>query len=248
MSYHGPTDVFLLVGGKNLTGDTFNLEDSVEEVTEEVRAFGVEFDDNRGVGIGKITLTAGGGIYDDRQVGMLAALQEQGATRKLVSYGISGSAIGAPVTMLDGAVIAKWKRVAARDGLTKANAEYVMYANDMRGVILHGLAAETADWDTEAESVDNLAASTDGAIADLHVPALTLDGHTGLTVVVLGSTDNITFAPIGTFTTVVAAGAAQRITIAGTIPQYLAVSGDFTGTGGSPDQASAVAYVALHRN
>jgi hypothetical protein len=124
----------------------------------------------------------------------------------------------------------------------------VVSADDMRGVILHGLDAETADWNTEAESVDNGASSAAGAVADLHVPELTLDGHTALQVDVLGSSDDITFLPIGTFAAVTLAGVAERITIAGTIPRYLAVSGDFTGTGGSPDQASAVACVSLHRS
>lgn len=247
MSYHGPTDVFLLVGGKDLTGDTFTLSDGIEEITEEVHPFGSTFDDNRGVGVGRITLEAAGGLYDDRQVGMLDALQEQSGARQLVSYGSSGTAIGAPVTMLDGAIVTAWKRIAARDGLTKAHAEYVVSANDMRGVILHGLDTETADWDTEAESVDNGASSAGDLVADLHVPALNLDGHTALEIEVLGSADNITFLPIGAFAAVTVAGVAERITIAGPIPRYLAVGGDFTGSGGSPDQASAIAYVAAHR-
>lgn len=87
--------------------------------------------------------------------------------------------------------------------------------------------------------------SPDG-FADLHTPELALGGHTGLNVRVLGSADNVTFAPIGTFATVTAVAAthAQRITITGPIPRYTAIDGDFTGAG-SP---SAIPFVVLHRN
>jgi hypothetical protein len=318
MSVYGPADTFLLVGGKNLTGDTFTLDETVEEITEEVRPFGVSTDQNKGVGIGRIQLEAAGGLYDDRTAGMIAALQDHGGARQVIAYGMAGDSAGADAVMLDGALVTKWKRVVAVDGLTKAHAEYAVSSEYRRGRVLHGLTAETSDWDTEGDSVDQATAqrlrsvaitsseaddervltavphglitgdvviisghtstpsingqrtvtvvdsthftvgvditvdgtggsfvkvTSTGGYADLHVPALALGGHTGLVVSVLGSGDNVTFAPLVAFTARTTVGA-ERKSIAGQIPRYTAASGDFTGAG-SP---SAVPFVALTRN
>lgn len=246
MTNYGPSTAFLLVGGKDLSSDSFTLKDGVEELTEEVGGLGRTFDAKKGVGVGIVTLEAQGGLYDDRAAGNIEALQGKSGARQLVSYGYAGTAPGADVVMLDGAIVTKFNRVIAKDALTKAEPEYLISADYMRGVVLHGLTEETADFDTEADSVDNLAPTPDGAVADAHVTALDLDGHTSLDLAVLGSADDISFAPIGIFAAVTVAGTAERIEILGTVPQYLAVSGDFTGTpsGASP---SAVPYVALYR-
>lgn len=246
LTYYGPATAFLLVGGKDISGDTFTLKDSVEELTEVVEPLGRTWNINKGVGVGQIALEAQGGLYDDRAAGNIAALQGLSGARQLVSYGYAGTAVGADVVMLDGALVTKFNRVITRDALTKAEPEYLVSAEYQRGKVLHGLTAETADGDTTATSVDNAASSANGAYADLHVPELDLDGYTSLDVVALGSADNITFAPLtgGAFTAVTVAGTAQRLTITGVIPRYLAVSWDFVGAGTSP---SAVPYVAVHR-
>lgn len=248
LTYYGPETAFLLVGGKNLTGDTFSLKDGVEEITEEVGPFGRSMNVNKGVGIGQIALEAQGGLYDDRTAGNIEALQGLSGAQQLVSYGFVETDVGADVVMLDGVVVTKFNRVLTRDGLTKAEPEFVVSATYQRGKVLHGLTTETADGDTTATSVDNAASSANGAVADMHVPELDLDGHTGLVVQVLGSADDITFAPLsgGTFAAVTVAGTAERLTISGTIPRYLAAGWDFTGSpsGSTP---SAVPYVAVHR-
>lgn len=86
-----------------------------------------------------------------------------------------------------------------------------------------------------------------GAVADLHVPELTLGGHTNVTIRVLHSADNITFVSLGSFTgvTTVAETKVQRLTIAGAIYRYTAIDWDFTGAGAAP---SIVPYVALSRD
>jgi hypothetical protein len=246
MSVHGPADVFLLVGGNDLTPDTWELSDSVESLIEEVRPFGESWDKHLPIGVGKVTLTSGGGLYDDRQNGMLAALQDNNGVQQRVVYGFAGDDPGAEVTIIDGPIVTKWNRVADLGALTKASPEYVVTGQPYRARILHGRTPETADFTTETASVDNATATSTGAIADLHVTALTLGGHTALVVRVLGSADDVTFAPLGTFAdvTAVASTHSQRITIAGVIPRYTAIDGDFTGAG-SP---SAILFVALARN
>lgn len=94
------------------------------------------------------------------------------------------------------------------------------------GVLLHALGAETAD--VNSVSVDNAAASTNGAAASLHVTAYT--GLTSAVVKVQHSTNNSTWADLITFTTVIAA-TAQRSTVTGTVNRYVRAVVDVTGTG-----------------
>lgn len=245
MAKYGPASAFLLVGGKNITGDVFGLVERVEQVNEETHSLGDSWEEQLPVGLARIALEAPGGIYDDTAVGMLAALEGQGGTLQLVSYGFDGNTIGQPAVMLNGTYAMRWERIAARDGLTKAEAGHTITGTYLRGTILHEISAETASsGDTESESVDNSASSGDGCTADLHVPALTLGGYDDVTVKVRHSTDDISFADLITFTDVDTAGTAERATAAGTINRYLATSFEFNGSGSSQ---SVTFYVVLNR-
>ena len=149
MSVYGPTSVWLHVGGRDLTSDTFNLAESNESAFEEVHAFGDSWEEHLPVGIGKVTLQAGGGLYASDTV-MLEALQETRETKQLVAWGMSGQTIGKEAVLMDGTYAGKWKRVAERNALTKAEAEHTVSGVYRRGYVLHPLGAETADGDTLA--------------------------------------------------------------------------------------------------
>lgn len=246
MTKYGPASAFLLVGGKNLTGDVYGLVERVEQINEETHALGDSWEEHLPVGIHRVILEAPGGLYDDRADGMLAALQGQGQTRQLVSYGLEGNEIGKNAVLLDGTYALRWERIAARDGLTKGEAGHTITGDYKTGKILHEIGAETAaSGDTEAaDEVDNGASSADGATADLHVPALTLGGYTDVTIKVRDSTDDVTYADLITFTNVSAAGTAERKTVAGTVNRYLAMSWLFNGTGSGQ---SVTPYVVLNR-
>lgn len=248
MTLYGGPQAFLVVGGKDLrSADTFQLEESIEQIIESSHGIGDSWEESLPVGIGRIMLSAGGGFYDQRAAGIMDAFQAQGATRQLVSYGFSGNIKGAEAVMLDGDYTAIWKRAGKRDGLTRASAAHKISAVYMRGIVIHPLLAETTDpGNTEGttKSVDNLASSANGVTADLHVTALTLGGFTSLTVKLRHSTDNTTFADVHTYTTVTVAGSSERKTTAGTINRYLAMSWDFVGSGSAE---SAVPYVVAAR-
>lgn len=94
------------------------------------------------------------------------------------------------------------------------------------GVILHPLAAETADGD-EA-SVDSGAGTTGGGVAALHVTAFT--GLTDAVIKVQHSTDDASWADLITHTTVTAVGH-ELLAVTGTVNRYLRTSIDVTGTG-----------------
>jgi len=94
------------------------------------------------------------------------------------------------------------------------------------GVSLHDHTAETADGN--GASVNNLAATTNGGVASLHVTAFS--GLTNNIIKVQHSTDNSIWTDLVTFTTVTGP-TFQRSTVAGTVNQYLRAFWDVTGSG-----------------
>jgi len=136
MSKYGPSSAFLLVGGRDISGDTFTLEETIENVLEEKHGLGTAWEESLPVGLARVTLDAGGGLYDDRVGGIVEALQAKGATRQLVLYGLSGKSPGAEATLLDGTYATTWKRISSRDGLTKAHAVHKLTGEYLSGRLL----------------------------------------------------------------------------------------------------------------
>lgn len=323
MSLYGPVSAFLLVGGRNISGDTFNLEETVESVLEETHGLGEAWEESLPVGLGRITLDAAGGIYDDRVGGIMEALQSKGTTKQLLGYGMSGTAVGAEVVMIDGTYAATWKRIASREGLTKAHAVHRLTGGYRQGRVLHGLttiitnpnpgygtsidqhasprlpAVAITSSSIAAASVITCPAphglsnnelvvitghsgstpslnagdghivtvtglntftipvtvsaggtggtfkkvSSVGAIADLHIPAITLGGFTSLTVKVQHSADNASFVDLMTFAT--AAGiTAERKSVVTQVNRFVRMSWTWVGAGSA---YSAIPYVAFGR-
>jgi len=146
MSKYGPVSAFLLVGGKNLSTDTFVLTESLEHRTEEVHGLGESWERTVPIGLSNITLEASGGLYDDRTAGIVEAFQSMGTTKQIVSFGFSGSTtIGKEAVLIDGTYATTWKRIYDRSALTKAHAEHRISGYYYRGQIAHALTAETAD-------------------------------------------------------------------------------------------------------
>lgn len=155
MTAHVPSQCFLLVGGKDLSGDTFQLEETVEMVLEQSNGLGDTFEEHLPVGLGRVMLVAGGGFYDDRTRGINEALQGQGATKQIVSYGFAGQIIGAPAVELEGVFACIFKRVATEAELTKANAEYKVTGAYRRSQIVLALTPITTDpTDTRSTPAD----------------------------------------------------------------------------------------------
>jgi len=244
---YGPVDAFLIVGGKDLTGHTFVLEEASEQIIEETHALGDSWEESLPVGVARHMLTANGGLYDDAALGLIAAFETSQfptPTKQLVCFGMSGNDPGDEAVMLNGTYVAKWKRMGSRDALTKAHAEHVITGDRKEGKLIHGRSdSETsASGNTEgADSVDNLASSANGATGDLHVTALTLGGYTSVTFKVRDSADDITYADLITFANVTAAGTAERATAAGTVDRHLACSWLFNGAGSGQSVSFVIA-------
>ena len=132
-----------------------------------------------------------------------------------------------------------WLLEANQDGLdistsVGATADWSMSAmthgtHDYNGVLLVNAAAVTIDADSTA--VDNGAGTTNGAVFHLHVTAYS--GLTSDAIIVEGSTTG-SFGgeetTIASFTSVTGL-TSERVEVTGTVPRYLRVVDDVTGTG-----------------
>lgn len=247
MANYGPSSAFLLVGGNNMSGEsTFSLEEDVSQLTSNVRGIGDTMEAYKPVGVGMVELSAQPGLYTDDAFKQVSAYESNQSTKKLVSYGVEGLTRGQNAVMMNGLYTSKWKRLAQRDGLTLAGAEFTVTGDYYRGIIIGANEAAAGDGDSQSNSVDNGAASNSGIIVDIHVSALDLDGGSGLDVDIDDSPDNSIWSTLGSFTTITdeSNGTAERITVAGTIDRYLSISWTFTG-GSSP---TATIYVVAYRN
>jgi hypothetical protein len=146
MSNYGPRDFFIVANGIDLSPHHTTASEETEGVLEECRPFGVDapFSRSRPVGIAKAVLSASGGVWDDASASMIAAFQGQGAVQQIIAYGLAGDAIKQRAVSVYGAFASKWKRITAKDALTKANAEFSLTGRVWNGRVLHGTDAVTA--------------------------------------------------------------------------------------------------------
>lgn len=145
-----------------------------------------------------------------------------------------------PITFLPlGSDGAAWLMEANQDGLSitaavGATADWSMSAqthgrHDMNGLLLEEAVAVTID--TDGTTLDNGAASTNGAVFHLHVTAYS--GLTSDDIIVEGSTTGAFFGEettVASFTSVTAL-TSERVEVTGTVPRYLRVADNVTGTG-----------------
>ena len=163
----------------------------------------------------------------------------------IYSYGSDGRAIGDECNFGE-CYNPSWKPTTPGREFTKAEATLRAANGFFCGVILAHLTARAgATWNTESTSVDNAASSANGGRGLLQVTSLTLDGYTSFTATVRHSTDNVTFANLGSFTTVTASPRGHVLSVTGTVNRYLAVAGAYVGAGTSPTVTCLVGFDRL---
>jgi hypothetical protein len=158
MAAHTPSDAWLVVGARNLSGDqTYALDETVEAVTEEVHGLGDSWEAHKPVGLARVLLEAPGGIYDDLAGKNNSAYVAMGSTRQIIAFGMDGMTYGESCVMIDGDYANVYKRMGKRDGLTAAHAMHKITGKYYRGAIIVPLSVPftAEDSDSEALSVDN---------------------------------------------------------------------------------------------
>lgn len=243
MTKWGSADGFLLVDGYDLAGVSTSLEDNVQAMTEDAMGMGDSWPEPTYVGLKSWGMTQQG-YYDDAADSSHTALVSSNGVNRVVCFGYEGGTLGTRFAAASGALQVSYDRSLSRGELHKANATYQGSGRFWEGVILHALSEETADGNTESDGVDNGAASLSGGIWFVQVPALDLDGHTGLAIKLRHSSDDITYTDKDTATTITSAPGSEARVLAGTINRYAACSWDFTGAGTSP---TATVFVGVAR-
>lgn len=229
MTAYGPSSAGLLVGGNDISSDTFTYEEAIEQLLQEKHGLGKSWEESLPVGLAKVMLTTDGGVYDDRTAGAVLTLQDKGTTRQLISWFATGYTSGAYAAMLDGTYAGKFMRKADSAGLTMANAEHTLTGNYYAGRIVHGLTAETASsGNSQATSFDSTTmrpqAITNATVANPTVVTAPNHGLTSTdTILIAGSTTTptidgsrvVTVVDANTFTipvNVTSGGGAQTAT------------------------------------
>lgn len=144
-----------------------------------------------------------------------------------ISYGPVGLAAGSRIEMVSG-IQTNYTASSTASGLVMADVSSTTDGASDFGISLLDLAATTADG--SSTGVDNTASSANGGVAHLHVTAFS--GFTSDAIIIEHSTNNSTWATLGTFTTVTGL-TSQRLVIASgtTVNRYLRVTDDVTGSG-----------------
>lgn len=229
MATYGPDDVgFILLGGANLLGDSVDIKDSISALTENSHALGDTWVKNSAIGLKRAELSQNG-YFNDTTAAIHATLNEQQGISRVLSYGLEGNTVGKKFNGYTGAMQVDYERIASLDKLHRVAVTYHGNGQVDEGVILHALGAKTTDGDsTGAGSVDNGGSSADGGVGYLHV--VSYSGFSSVVIKIRDSADDSTYADLITFASVTDVGA-ERLTVAGTVDQHLAVSWDVTGSG-----------------
>lgn len=237
-------DTVLLIDGYNVLGAMTDLTHAAEALTEETTGLGDSWEEHEYVGVQRAEISQSG-FYDDASLSVNEAFSNKEGNKRVVCFGIEGNAAGKAFVGLSGALETRLDRIASAKELHKVNVTYVVSGKSEDGKLLLALSDQDADGDTESAPIDNDAASINGADLYLQVTALDLDGADNLTVKVRSSTDGVTWSDLDTFTAVTTAPAAEMQIKTGTIPQYLAVAWEFTGTSTDPSATFLVGAVRL---
>lgn len=227
MSVFGPDDVgFICLGAYSLLGDSVEIRDKIEALTDVTHSLGDTWQEHSAVGLKRAEVSQNG-YFNDTADAIHTALNGNQGTSSVFSYGVEGNTVGKKFIGYNGALEVDYERIATLDKLHRVTVTYRGNGQVDEGIILHALGARTSDGDSTASAVDNLASSASGGVGYLHVVA-----YSGFTSVVfkIRHAAVSTYADLITFTTVTAIGA-ERATVAGTVERNLAVDWNVTGSG-----------------
>lgn len=241
MAQRSSADVgFLLFGGVDILGvSTVLTEEPHEAILEETHGLGDAWAEHSSAGVKRYALKQEG-FYDDASFGHNYAHVNLGTS--ILLYGLSGNVIGRVAEAGD-VQVAKYSRGISRGELHKASVEYQGDGPPNRGLVSIPWAAVTAASGNSASSIDNGAATTEGATFDIGVSNLNLDGGSSLTVKLQDSADNIAWADVaGVTLNFAAAPNAGRIQSAAgaTIRRYTRTAYVFNGGSGGSRTATIV--------
>lgn len=148
--YSGTAFSILLVDGYNLApAITDAVSMGQESISQQTNSFGATSEGHTPMNIEKGTLTAGSGFFDAAADALNTALGGISHISRIVCAGIEGNIIGKHFMGFEGAYTQKYDVMDKKDGLTMANATYLISGETDEGIIVQHLATFTATWDTK---------------------------------------------------------------------------------------------------
>ncbi len=222
---------FLLVDGYNILSDVTSLEDNVEAMLQENHGFGDDWTKQIYTGVKNASISQEG--FFDTDVGAShQALSGSEGVARVLCYGIEGNTPGRKFIAYNGAMQVNYNRLAVRNELTRANANYQGSGQVDEGIILHPYQLRGAPGTTTATPVDLGAPRTSGIIY-IQVSDLELDGFLKADFNLLHSDDGEEWTGFLDFShSVTTAPVAVRKSFTGELKRYVAVSWGYAVTGG----------------
>lgn len=221
--FGSPSWVFLVDGFNMLAAKVQGLAYKLGVVHESGHGGGDAWAENVATGDRFVEITQDGAFWRTDPGGSHDALKDtataadpNGAAR-LAVVGFAGNAIGQPVIGFEGLLESEYEPTVELKKLHRANAKHTVTGKATNGVILHALAAETADGNTEGTCVDGatepqrvVPISTSVALGDVvntTVPhglvaggTVVISGHAGSTPAINGEQSVVTVPSPTSFT------------------------------------------------
>ena len=234
---HGPSSVFIMMDGFDLTPEKFtNATFEEESETAEVTGLGDTFRAHVPTGLASVLLELDGAIFNtcsqqSHEIFSTGLSSDPNAAARLAIIGPAGSTIGAEVEGFEGAHQTNYKVLATFDDIQRVKATYQMTGAIDPGHIIHPLSAETTDTDTQTSPVDSGTCSTEGGVGHFQMSAF--EGWDDITAKIQDSSDDAAYGDLISFTATSSTGdpVAERKTVAGEVQRYLAGSQLFGGAG-----------------
>lgn len=150
MKFSGPNFSLLLVDGYNLVSTLVTSASAADEsLTEQTNPFGVNSEQNTPIGITKATFSQGTGLFDEVIDAAHNGLAQMGVgNARVLCAAFFGNIPGRPFYGYEGAYTQKYEVLDEKDGLTKANTQYIISGKAEKGQVIQDLVPYTATWST----------------------------------------------------------------------------------------------------
>lgn len=156
----GSSKIVMLVSGFNLLAAKLQaVRHKVGLVTERSDGVGDAWQEHSPMGDRFAELVQEGGFFNTQPGNSHEALKDPSAepmdASRIACVGFAGNVAGQPFTGYEGALQGEYEVLSTRGALQRANATFMISGKAEDGAIIHALAAETVDGNSEGASIDN---------------------------------------------------------------------------------------------
>lgn len=242
MNYSGADVGFWFVGGYDLLGYTFKIDVNTDEDTVDITCLGDHVEENASLGVRRFDVSMEA-FYNDNAGATDDALEARFSDHVVACLGLEGNTNGLNFLAFEGPCIYKMSKNVSMKDLIKMKIDFLGSGAAERGKVLqpHAIISSTTA-EPVGTTYNSLAGSAAGGAG--YIQCTNFAGAASLTVKIRHSTDDITYVDLVTFTDITASFASERVTVAGTVNQYLREKYTFN----TPTAQTATVFVGFVRN